>query len=296
MKQLLKVLTVHSGRDLIKYKSFFGLIFGLIVLDRVVHRWVPTRKPDLHLDNFHALGLQAAAYIFEQLPGKLIEWLTDWRAIVLVAVLFLLKQMISLWPSSDMRRMHRRERERFGIFAALAAIRWQQVLWDAIAVSMICGVVGFWSLTAFWFTRLGWVQIREPIWLYLLTGLLVVGAPAGMAGFSYSSKLAVLSRGRFEEKLLLFFRLFTDWRVFWTSRLFFTARIFLETIFVALIPLGGILFFDPFWVRMPIAALSATPVYAYLKMASFKFFLFTYGRFELVREEYPEYFQAAPAG
>ena len=56
-------------------------------------------------------------------------------------------------------------------------------------------------------------------------------------------------------------------------------------------PAIAILFMDNFWIRMLIAALSATPVYAYLKMASFKFFLFTYSRFPLVREEYQTYFQ-----
>ena len=80
----------------------------------------------------------------------------------------------------------------------------------------------------------------------------------------------------------------------WTSWVFFSARILLETLFVAAIPLGVILFIDHFWVRMPLAAVSATPVYAYLKMASFKFFLFTYGRFHLVREEYREYFKESP--
>lgn len=291
MNHLLRVLTVHSGRDLIKYKSFFLLIFLLIAMDRAVHHWIPARKPDFDVKTLHAAGELAAAYIFIHLPGRLLDWITDSRAIAVVAALFLLKQLISLWPSSDMRRMHRLERERFGLLAALKAIRWQQVIWDALAVSTICGVLGVWSLAVFYSTRIGWQQNPHPVWLYLLMGLLSLGAPLGMAGFSYSSKLAVLSRGRFGEKLRLFFLLFTDWRVLWTSWIFFSARIILETLFVAAIPLSAMLLIDHFWLRLPIAAISATPVYAYLKMASFKFFLFTYGRFPLVRNEFFEYFQ-----
>ena len=93
------------------------------------------------------------------------------------------------------------------------------------------------------------------------------------------------------EKLGLFFKLFTDWQILWTSWLFFSARIVVEALFVAAIPIGAIVFIDSFWIRMPIAAISATPVYAYLKMASFKFFLFTYSRSQLVRDEYQEYYE-----
>ena len=112
-----------------------------------------------------------------------------------------------------------------------------------------------------------------------------------MAGFSFSSKLAAITRGRFGEKLSLFFKIFTDRRLFGICWLFFLARIVVETLFVAAIPAGAILFIDHFWLRMPLAALSATPVHAYLKMASFKFCLYDYGRFDLVRREYPVYFR-----
>jgi hypothetical protein len=294
MNHLLQVLTVQSGRDLMRYKSFFLLIFALMALDRAVHRFIPARKPDFNIKDLYRTGEQTAVYIFESLPDQILNWIMDSRAIAVIAGLFLLKQIISLWPSSDMRRMHRQERERFGLLAALKTIRYRQVIWDAVAVSTICGVVGVWSLVMFFAMRIGWQQSRDPVWLLLLAGLLAIGAPVGMAGFSYSSKLAVLAGGRFGEKLTLFLMLFTDWRVAWTSWLFFMARILLELLFVAAIPLSAILFIDHFWVRMPLAAVSATPVYAYLKMASFKFFLFTYGRFPLVREEYREYFKNAP--
>ena len=290
MKHLLRVLTVNSGRDLIKYKSFFVLIFGLIALDRIVHRWLPARRPTPDLQTLKGYSQPTAAYIFDTFPQVVIDWFTDYRAFVVVAGLFAMKQIISLWPSSDMRRMHRQEREKFGLLAALAAIRWHQVVWDVVAVATICGVLGVWSLAVFLLARMGWNVDHDPLWLLILTGLLFLAAPIGMAGFSYSSKLAVISKGRFGEKLRYFYLLFTNWRVFWTSWVFFFVRILVEMLFVLAIPAFAILFLDNFWVRMLIAALSATPVYAYLKMASFKFFLFIYSRYPLVRDEYRTYF------
>ena len=293
---LWRILTVHSGRELIRYKSFFLLILGLIAIDRIVHHWLPVRKPDFHLPALYQITRQTATYVFEQLPGQLFDWLLDGRAIAFVAILFLFKQLISLWPSSDMRRMHRFERGRFGVLTALAVIRWTQIVWDAVAVSTICGLLGAWTGVVFWVARLGWQRFHHPGWLFVLIGLVGLGLPPGMAGFSYSSKLAVIDRGRFTEKLRLFFMLFTDGRVFWTSWAFFAIRIVLETMFVAAIPAGAILFIEQFWLRIVLAAVSATPVYAFLKMASFKFFLYTYGGVPLVRQEYQTYFRNRPGG
>ena len=291
MKQLLRILTLDSGRDLIRYKSFFLLIFSLIALDRAIHHWIPSRKPDFNLQELTLLGEKAAVAIFDTLPDQFLTWITGGHAIVVITVLFLLKQIISLWPSSDMRRMHRQERERFGLLAALAAIRWHQIIWDAAAVSITCGVVGIWSLGSFYATQTIWRQFPDPAWLIVLVALLFLGAPVLMAGFSYSSKLAVISRGGFNEKLRLLLVLFSDWQVFWMSWLFFSARILLEALFVAAIPVGAILFIDQIWIRIPVAAISATPAYAYLKMTSFKFFLYTYSRFALVKEEYKKYYK-----
>ena len=39
MNRLLRVLTVNSGRDLIKYKSFFALIF-VLALPFAIAQWV----------------------------------------------------------------------------------------------------------------------------------------------------------------------------------------------------------------------------------------------------------------
>lgn len=231
-----------------------------------------------------------ARWTFEHLPGLLGNWILDYRVFVAAVALFLLKQVISMWPSSDMRRMHRRERTAFGLVASLLALRWSQVVWDAVAIGVVCGVLGVWGAAAFAATRWWWVASGQVASFYVLGALVFMALPIGMAGFSYSSKLAVISRGTFLEKLALYLRLFIDGRIFGPSWVFFLMRIVLETLFVALIPAGAILMIPSFWLRITVASLSATPVYAFLKMATFKFFLEIYGGFPLVREEYADYF------
>ena len=88
----------------------------------------------------------------------------------------------------------------------------------------------------------------------------------------------------------LFLHLFRSPRVLGPSWLFFTARIGLETLFVVMLPAAILLYVKIFWLRILAATLLATPVYSYLKMASFKFFLEVYRPYSLVREEYAEYY------
>ena len=107
-----------------------------------------------------------------------------------------------------------------------------------------------------------------------------------MAAFSYSSKLAVLSRGSFSDKFRLYLLLFWNGRVFAGSYLFYSLRVLVELLFVALIPSGVLLFVENPFLRFPLAALSATPVYGFLKMASFKFFLVLFEPYPLVQAEF----------
>ena len=292
MKKLLRILVVHSATDLYKHKSFLFLIFILILADRGLKLLGAAKKIDLGLSGLRHLGADSAAYLFVQLPGVLFKVMTDYRLFIVLGVLFIFKQIISLWPSSDLRRMHRRERGAFGIGASLAAIRWDQVVWDAIAVSTLCLGAGAWCLVCFLVNRILWQLAPSAGWLISLGFMVSLILPVLMAGFSYSSKLAVLSRGSFAQKLALFFKLFFDRRIAAGSWLFFSARIIIESIFVAAIPAYILLTVDTYWLRILLAALLATPVYSYLKMASFKFFLATYRPYPLVREEYREYYLA----
>ena len=294
MKKLIRILTVHSAKDLLRYKSFFLLIFLLLLADRLLHRFVKTTPEGLQFPHGSLIAPSVADFVFTQLPEKLFQWIFSPRVVLIAAGLFMLKQVISLWPSSDMRRMHRKERGRFGVFEALAALRWYQVLWDALAVSTVCAMMAMWSSLAFLVGLAYWRQADSPM-AVVLAGITAASAlPLAMAGFSYSSKLAVIRHGSFGSRFRLFLYLFTRWRVLWASWLFFAFRIVLEAIFVAMIPAGAMLLIGSFWTRMVIATISATPMYAYLKMASFKFFLEVYGRYTLVREEYRDYYAGWP--
>ena len=291
MKTILQIVLIDSWKELIRYKSFFFLIFILIIFDRVLRFFFRVDRSALQIPNIQEVGIHIAPYVFRELPTLFQNWFFDLRIILIVIGLFLLKQLISMWPSSDMRRMHREERGKSGIWGSLVYLRWKQFAWDAIAVGSICAVTLCWILLSFWICRIGWMHDESLMWLLLFMGSGFLITPITLAGFSYSSKLAVLSQGSFQEKLLLFFKLYTDWSVFWKTWSFYLFRIIIEGIFVAIIPMGILLTVDHYFLRIGLASLSATPVYSYVKMASFKFFLEIYQGFPLVKQEYAMYFK-----
>jgi hypothetical protein len=290
-KRLLNIVLVHSLKELFKYKSFFLLVFVLILADRVLKKFVRTDFTHLKLFEIRQFTTDSARYIFQEMPADLWQISTDYRTFLIVAGLFLLKQIISLWPSSDMRRMHRNERGAFGIFLSLAAIRWDQVLWDAIAVSTICGIFAAWATAGFTVAQPVW-SVRQDAATLLVYGCFVaLFLPLGMAGFSFSSKLAVIRQGTFSEKLGLFFRLLWAKEILVPAWLFFAARLVIEVVFVVAIPLVVLLTVEAFWIRILTASLLGTPVYSYLKMASFKFFLEVYRPYTLVQGEFGAYYR-----
>ena len=291
MKKLFRILLVQSGKDLFRYKSFFLLIFALILLDRFLKKVVRVDRSALNSESLKEISYQSAQYVFEELPGVLVGFLSDYRTFLVIAGLFLLKQLISMWPSSDMRRMHRQERGSFGLIGSLLAIRWQQVLWDGMAVLIIVGLTGTWTLLHFVILQHVWEVHPSAMCFLVLLFMMFLFLPMTLAGFSYSSKLAVISRGGFKEKFALFLRLFWDRRIRWASWVFFMARLLIEALFVIIIPAVVIVLMNVFWVRVLTASLLATPVYSYLKMASFKFFLEIYRPFPLVQEEYNTYYR-----
>lgn len=296
MNKLLKILVVHSLSDLFKHKSFFLLMFILILADRGLK--ILKKANHLNTDlitQIKQLDMAAAGYIFDRLPDTILGILADYRFFLVLIVLFLFKQLISLWPSSDMRRMHRQERGKFGIWASLAAIRWEQILWDAIAVSTLCLIVGIWCLGWFWAFRILWGQYPSVIWMWGLALSVCAVFPIIMAGFSYSSKLAVISRGKFSEKLVLYYKLFLNRRIALWSWIFYAVRLFVEAVFVAALPAYILLTIDLYFLQILLAAVLATPVYSYLKMASFKFFLVVYMPYKLVQQEYDLYYRQLAA-
>ena len=184
MKKLFRILIVHSLADLFKHRSFFLLMFLLILVDRGLKLFKSNYGIELGLSALKRIDTNTAVYLFDRLPGKIFMLLKDYRLFLGLAGLFLLKEIISLWPSSDMRRMHRRERGRFGLLAALGAIRWHQLVWDAVAVSTLYIATALWCMVWFNLNRTGWHHYPSVIWVALLA--LTIGSifPVILAGFS----------------------------------------------------------------------------------------------------------------
>lgn len=290
MDRILRILTVNSIKDLVKYKSFFLLIIFLIIADKAIRHYLPMDRSALQFFKIDKITQRSADYLFGEFAGQLFRLLADYRLILALAGLFIMKQLISLWPSSDMRRMHRKERKGFALVSSLLSLRWHQVLWDAVAVSIHVGLFCLWCALSYGAGYLLWTADGTPVALLVTFGLIGIYSPIALAGFSYSSKLAVIYRGSFTEKLGLFVKMFVDLRIMVPTWLFFLFRIVLETVFVAVIPAAAIAGIENYGLRILTAGLSAAPVYSYLKMASFKMFLEIYAPFPLVQEEYQKYY------
>ena len=293
MKRLLNILVIDSIRELIRYKSFFLLVALLILLDRLLRHY--SAKIQFQFDRGKLLDYQwLAIWTYETLPGEIMGMILNWKLWAVAMGLFFFKQLTSMWPSSDMRLMHRKEGGTFRIFNSLRSIQGAQILWDALAISTV-GVIGLiWSGTGYLMGWWNWYEWRHPA--ALLPPMLMAGIfwPVGMAGFSYSSKLAVLRRSGFAEKRRLFFCLFLKPRVMLMSWIFFLFRILISLIFVLIVPIGVLLSVENLPLRILLASLSAAPAFSYVKMATFKFFLEVYRPYPEIRREYPEYFEALP--
>lgn len=288
MRRLIQILIVDSIRDLIRYKSFFLLVGVLLVADRLLRSYVKIRPDGFELPSSRELGI-AAKWLFLEAPNVISEWLLDWRTLFVGGCLFAAKQLTSMWPTMDMRKMHRSEGGSWRILKSLQSLRWSQFAWDACAVGMVVCIGGVWAATSWVIGREIWIQSSSVYSLLLPIGMIGSAWPIGMAGFSYSSKLAVLNNC-FTTKLKLFSELLKNGRVFWYSWLFYLARILVSLLFVLLIPILSLLTLENFFLRILIASISAAPAYSYVKMASFKFFLEVYRPYSEVVAEYQSYY------
>lgn len=284
---LVSILTLESVRDLFRHRSFVVLIFLVLAADRLLHHFVSPEsiKGMLSLERWQE---QLPQLLFVQLPELVTRWIFNPWTLVVLGGLFLFKQVVSLWPSSSLRGWHKQQGEG-GLLQSLLRLRFRQFFWDLLALTMLSGFLAAWSLLHFAWCRTWWSASDSQLAAWTFLVLLALSWPLLMAGFSYSSKLAVLQNGSFWQKFGLFFKLFTRPRVLFGSWIFYSCRIVLEVLFVAVIPLGALLYLDNLILRTLIACLSMTPSYSYLKMASFKFFLYLYSEFPLVREEFSDY-------
>lgn len=294
MKPIVQLLVLNAVKDVLRYKSFILLIFLLMLVDKFAKKLTPgissiIEKPDA------AKQLEGlASYLYLSFPEQLKTLLSDYRIFLVLLAGFFLKALISLWPSSDMRRMHRSERKGFGIISALVSLRWVQLVWDLVAVVIICLLGCVWLGVHYFIGLIVWQQGAVQIAAVpVLMGAFLYW-PISIAGFSYSSKIAVISKGTFIEKLSMFFLLFKSPKIFGYSWLFYSFRIYLEVVVIALVPMLVVMYIDVWFARILVISVIACPVYALLKMISFKVFLHLFKEQKLIQEEYSTYFNLNP--
>jgi len=285
---LFSVLAVDSLRDLIRHRSFPLLIFLVIVADRLLRHVLNPVSVKKAILNPEWLS-QLPETVFQDLPVQLSHWLFQPQALAVLGGLFLFKQLVSLWPSNSLRGWHS-NRKGHQLLSSLFSLRFTQLSWDFAAICLLLASASSWVFAWFLPCRGWWLATGSTIPLWVFCTACASIAPLLMAGFSFSSKLAVLQNATAREKMNLYLNLFTRPRIMAGSWLFFSVRIILEALFVAIIPLGSLLLIDNIIVRTLLACISITPSYAYLKIATFKFFLFIYQDHAPVRQEFRDYF------
>ena len=289
---LWRILVTDSARDLIQVKSLFGLLLFLLLIDRVLKFALRSSEgsqssiPAL----WHTISANLPDWVFGHGVDMLLERLVDPRSILIALLLFVLKELLSLWPTSAMRRLHREEGRGFGIVASLVALRWRQILWDFSAVGVTTLVVSGWILLVWLIASRLWIATGWAGWAWFFAVAAALVLSLGMAAFSFSSKLAVLSTGTRNEKMRWFLRLFYFPPLLFPAWLFFIVRATLEAAAFAALPTLLHFSIESVWLRLLLGTLVAAPVYSYLKMVSFKLFLELYRDCPFVFSEYREYF------
>lgn len=291
LKKIFRILVFESVGDLFKHNTFLVLVLFLMLLDKGVEKIMPDKGNSFDIKAFTGSFPEFSNYLFISIPEKILLILNDYRFFLVVIGLFFFKQLTSLWPSSDMRLMHRNERGALGIILSLFSLKWQKILFDTIAVISLCIISLTWVLSIFFLTKTLWISTDFQYASLIFILLCLPVFPLLMSGLSYSSKIAVIDKGSFKNKLGLFFKLFTDKKIFTCSMLFYILRAVIESIFVIILPFIIIISFDIKFFRIAVALFIATPVYSFLKMASFKFFLIIYKDQDLIKSEYNEYYK-----
>jgi hypothetical protein len=284
---LLSILTLESVRDLFRHRSFLVLIFLVLAADRLLHHFVSPESLK-HLLSLERWQEQLPHLVFVQFPELIGTWLFNPWTLAVLAGLFLFKQVVSLWPSSSLRGWHKQTGEG-RLLQSLTSLKWSQFAWDLLALTCLSVFLACWGILHFSWCRIWWDLTDNAAAAWTFLALMGLAWPLVLAGLSYSSKLAVLQGGSFRERFGLFFKLFYQPQILFGSWLFYSCRLVLEILFVAVIPLGALLYLDNLVLRTLIASVSMTPSYSYLKMASFKFFLYLYSRYPLIQDEFRDY-------
>lgn len=296
MKQLLQLLIFHPVTYLLRFRSFFLLMFIVALADRIVNHIKALYHLNLMLPRFWRFDPKTSAYMFFEMPGLVFRKMGPDDLFYIFAGLFFLRQAMLLWPSSDLRRMHKGERDPFGLPLAVKAIGGKSLLFHFSGLLTTWATAGIWCLGWFWISRFGWHHQRSGMWLWVLFSAVIFIIPLVSGAFSYSSRLAVNAKGTVIQKLALLLKLVTDWRIMAGSWLFFTFRLIFEAVFVVAVPIYILKTMEQGTLKILLTALLATPAAAYLEVVAFKIFLMCYQSYPIIRQEYETDDQNLQAG
>ena len=291
MQNRFKILLIHPIAHLFQFKSFSLVILLLCLADRTIKLIKGTYHLNLKLPPFWRVAPDVSAKLLFTFPGMIVKQMGNPRVMAILLGIFFAKKILLLWPNSDMRRMHLRQRTPWAPLTALGAIRPKQLLWYVLAQGAWCAAIGALDGIAYTIGRWGWHYWPSQGWLWGFGLFAALMIPLALAGFSFSSKLALNAMGTFWEKGRLLLKVISNWPIAWRAWLFFLAWIVVEALFIAGTTIFILAKIRADAVRFIVAALLDTPFYAYLEMAAFKLFLLLYQRFELVRQEYECYYR-----
>ncbi len=286
IQERLKFITLQPLADLLNYKSFLLLMFFLCSADRFIKLIKGAYHLNLKLPPFWRVDPELSARMLFKFPGMIWKQMGSEHLMLAVAGLFLLKKLLWLWPASDLRRRHRKERGRFAIFGSLGAIGWKAPVWYLLALLAWCAAIAGWCAICFNICRFGWQRHPGGGWVWGLGIVLGVTLPWIWAGFSFASKLAVNAAGSPLEKLGLLFKTISAWRVAWRAWLFYLAWMSLELLFISLTTTFILSKITPGNLRLLLAIMLAAPFYAYLETAAFKLFLVVFKEYPAIRQDY----------
>ena len=249
---LWRILVVDSARDLVKVKSLFGLLVFLLLFDRALKFALSgsSVSPGSLTALLKALCAKLPDWVFIRSVDLIAGRLADPRSLLAAMLLFGLKELLSLWPTSAMRCLHREQGRGFGVgvFAFRAEMApGALVFYRRGSDSTDCGRMAAAGVVTV-VTALERHRWNGWAWFFAAAAALVL--PLGMSAFSFSSKLAVLATGAPSEKMRWFLRLFYTAPAAVSAWLFYIVRAAVETAALAALPALLHLSIGSVWLRL----------------------------------------------
>ena len=278
-----------SIKDMFKFKSILMIVFCVVFLDKASGTYL---KP--YIDQVSVsidIDSSISSYIFNDFPVFLMEVLSDYKSQLILFFLFVLKLVVSLWPTSGLRLVHKGDNSKSYFVKSVSHLRLSQVMLNVSIDFIILFACIVWEVFSFAISYLLWKTTGSELSVLVLGLMIFMMIPFLFAGFSFSSNVVVMSNLSNLSKFRLFFKIYLDVRCLIQIWLFFLFRALVEIVFVISIPLYAILYIDDIFQKILIASISITIPYTTLKMMSFKFFLHVFENEKEIKNEFSEFYK-----